>query len=68
MEEAYRQYRKAWAQTAVDMLLAKIMDHHTRKFSPEQSERVRKVSNQVKEAQTRRRQVGDFDLYSIILV
>jgi hypothetical protein len=36
VEEAHRQYKKAWAQVPVDMLLATITEHHTHRFSPEQ--------------------------------
>ena len=57
MEQAYAQYRNAWAQTTVDMLVGKVHDTLTDRFSPEQRERVRHVFNTIKEAQTKRRQV-----------
>ena len=57
VEQAYAQYRNAWAQTTVDMLVGKVHDTLTDRFSPEQRERVRHVFNTIKEAQTKRRQV-----------
>jgi hypothetical protein len=57
VEQAYTQYRNAWAQTTVDMLVGKVHDTLTDRFSPEQRERVQHVFNTIKEAQTKRRQV-----------
>jgi len=62
VEQAYAQYRNAWAQTTVDMLVGKVHDTLTDRFSPEQRERVRHVFNTIKEAQTKRRQAAKHQL------
>jgi hypothetical protein len=63
LEAAYAQYKNAWAQTTVDMLVGKVNEELSERFSAEQRERVRKVFNAIKEAQTKRRQASQRELY-----